>query len=301
MSRVRKSVIPAAGYGTRLYPATKAVKKELFPIVDRDGVVKPVIHRIVEEAVHAGIEEVCLIVQSEDRELFEGYFSGALRPDLEQAIGRLPTARKHSDELTDLGRKISYVTQEVQEGFGHAVYCARDWVGDEPFLLMLGDHMYASHSAIPCVSELVAMLKTHDKSVLAVKRTPETDVLRFGTIKGVRIEDERAVYEVLEIKEKPSIAYAREHLRTDGLPVGEYLCLFGQYLLLPAIFDFIQFHIDRNLRENGEIQLTNALELMRKEGGGLYAYETEDERFDIGKPQGFVRAVAAFARISARM
>ena len=301
MSRVRKAVIPAAGHGTRLYPATKAVKKELFPIVDRDGVVKPVIHRIVEEAVHAGVEEVCLIVQPEDRELFEGYFSGALRPDLEQAIGRLPTARKHSDELTDLGRKISYVTQDVQEGFGHAVYCARDWVGDEPFLLMLGDHMYASHSAVPCASDLVTMLKTYDKSGLAVKRTAETDILRFGTIKGMRIEDERAVYEVLEIKEKPSIAYAREHLYTDGLPVAEYLCLFGQYLLFPAIFDFIQFHIDRDLRENGEIQLTNALELMRKEGGGLYAYETEDERFDIGKPQGFVRAVAAFARISARM
>jgi UTP--glucose-1-phosphate uridylyltransferase len=300
MNTVRKAVIPAAGHGTRLYPATKAVKKELFPIVDRDGIVKPAIQRIVEEAVGAGIHEVCLIVQREDQELFEGYFSGTLRPDLEQAVAKMPTAKKQSDDLAELGRKISYVIQEVQEGFGHAVYCARDWVGDEPFLLMLGDHLCVSHRPVPCASELVALLNTYNKSILAVKRTPEAEVLSFGTIRGVSYEDEPGVYDVLEIKEKPTIAYAREYLRTDGLPVGEYLCLFGQYLLFPAIFDFIKFHIDKNSRENGEIQLTNALELMRKEGGGLYAYETEDERCDIGKPQGFVRAVAAFSRIAPR-
>jgi len=300
MNTVRKAVIPAAGHGTRLYPATKAVKKELFPIVDRDGIVKPAIQRIVEEAVGAGIEQVCLIVQREDRELFEGYFSGTLRPDLEQAVAKMPTAKKQSDDLARLARNISYVTQEVQEGFGHAVYCARDWVGDEPFLLMLGDHLCVSRHSIPCASRLVALLNRYDKSILAVKRTPEADVLSFGTIRGVSYEDEPGVFDVLEIKEKPTMAYAREYLRTDGLPVGEYLCLFGQYLLFPAIFDFIKFHIDKNIRENGEIQLTNALELMRKESGGLYAYETEDERYDIGKPHGFVKAVAAFSRIAPR-
>jgi len=298
MSAVRKAVIPAAGHGTRLYPATKAVKKELFPVADRDGVVKPVIQRIVEEAVAAGIDQVCLIVQREDRKLFEGYFSGRLRPDLERAIARMPTAKKQSDELAELGRKISYVVQESQEGFGHAVYCARDWVGDEPFLLMLGDHLCVSRRPIPCASQLVTLLSTYNRSILAVKRTPEAEVLSFGTVRGVSNEDQPGVYDVLEIKEKPSIAYAREYLRTDGLPIGEYLCLFGQYLLFPAIFDFIKFHMDNNIRENGEIQLTNALELMRKEGGGLYAYETEDERYDIGKPQGFVRAVAAISRVS---
>ena len=300
MSTVRKAVIPAAGHGTRLYPATKAVKKELFPIVDRDGVVKPAIQRIVEEALGAGIEQVCLVVQREDRELFEGYFSGTLRPDLEQAIAGMPTAKRQSDDLAQLARKISYVIQEVQEGFGHAVYCAREWVDDEPFLLMLGDHLCVSRRAVPCASQLVALLTTYNKSILAVKRTPETEVLSFGTIRGVSYEDEPGVYDVLEITEKPTIAYAREYLRTDGLPVGEYLCLFGQYLLFPPIFDFIKFHMDKNIRENGEIQLTNALELMRKESGGLYAYETEDERYDIGKPHGFVKAVAAFRRISPR-
>lgn len=300
MSKVTKAVIPAAGYGTRLYPATKAVKKELFPIVDRAGVVKPVIQRIVEEAVHVGVEEVCLVVQAEDRQLFEGYFSGSLRPDLERAVRQKPFARKLSEELRELGRRISYVVQEEQEGFGHAVCCARNWVGDEPFLLMLGDHMYASRSAVPCASRLISLLNTYDRSILAVKRTPESQIMSFGTIVGTKVQDRPPVYIVREIKEKPDVSYAREHLRTDGLPIGEYLCLFGQYVLFPAIFDFIQYHIDNDIRENGEIQLTNALEMMRKEDGGLHALETEDERYDIGKPHGLARAVTDFARISPR-
>jgi len=300
MIRVRKAVIPAAGLGTRLYPASKAVKKEFFPIVDANGVAKPVIHSIVEEALRAGVEELCLVVQREDRELFEGYFTGKLRPDLERAITHLPNARKQSEQLHEIGRRVSYVVQAVQEGFGHAIYCAREWVGDDPFLLMLGDHLYESRGATPCAHRLVALLNRHEKSILAVKRTLESEILSFGTVAGVPIQDEPAFYRVTEVKEKPNAAYAREHLRTDGLPVGSFLCLFGQYLLFPSIFDFIKYHIDRNIREHGEIQLTNALELMRKEGGGLYAYETEDERYDVGKPDGFVNAVAAFARRTKR-
>ncbi len=142
--KVRKAVIPAAGFGTRLFPASKATKKELFPIVDRDGIAKPAILLIVEEALNAGMEEVIIIVQEDDLDEFQSFFN--VQVSIEN-YNKLPRHfQEYARRLLEIGRRVKFVIQTAQEGLGHAVYCARDLVGDEPFLLMLGDHLYRSEN-----------------------------------------------------------------------------------------------------------------------------------------------------------
>lgn len=307
MNRIRKAVIPAAGYGTRLYPASKSIKKELFPIVDKDGYAKPAIQLIIEEAVESGIQEVCLIVQPDGSMDFKKYFEEPLPHDLEQRLSKSPEIVKQSEKLLDLGRRISYVVQDEQRGFGHAVYCAKNWVGNEPFLLMLGDHIYESHLPAPsearqagteirCAQQLIQVFPKVNKSISAVMRRSEKVLHLYGTISGKRVPHIPRLYEVTELKEKPTTEYARKHLAIEGLPVGEYLCIFGQYILTPNIFDCIQYHIDHEILERGEIQLTNALDLLRKEEG-YYAYETEGKYYDIGTPETYARAVGSLFNV----
>ena len=144
--KVRRALIPAAGFGTRLFPASKATKKELFPVIDRDGIAKPAILLIVEEALEAGIEEVVIVVQEEDLEDFRSFFT--VQISIEN-YNKLPQAsQEYARRILEIGRRVRFVTQTAQEGLGHAVYCGREAIGDEPFLLMLGDHLYRSTTAL---------------------------------------------------------------------------------------------------------------------------------------------------------
>ena len=133
-NQVRKAVIPAAGFGTRLFPATKAIKKEFFPIIDKDGRAKPVILAIVEEAVSGGIEEIAIVVQKSDRTLFEEFFKAPPKAELFNKLS--PQNQEYSKYIQDLGNRITILTQEEQEGYGHAVFCAKEWIKDEKFLLI---------------------------------------------------------------------------------------------------------------------------------------------------------------------
>jgi UTP-glucose-1-phosphate uridylyltransferase len=144
LKKVRKAVIPAAGFGTRLFPATKAVKKELFPIIGRDGIAKPVIQAIVEEALSGDIEEICVIVQKGDRALFEDYFHTP--PPVEHYSKLSKDAQKISSYITEIGHKITFIEQQTQNGFGDAVYCAKEWVGNERFCSSLATNLYASYT-----------------------------------------------------------------------------------------------------------------------------------------------------------
>ena len=296
MSRVRKAVIPVAGYGTRLYPASKVVKKELFPIVDRDGMIKPIVQVIIEEAVGSGIEEVCLIIREDEEQTFIKYFSEPTSPELEKRISELPWAVQESERLLELSGRLSYVIQKEQTGFGHAVYCAKDWVGDEPFLLMLGDHVYIPNSDVRCAQQLINVFHKLNENVSAVLRTSEDMLHLFGTVAGRHLPDLPRVYRVVEMKEKPTVEYAERHLQTDSIPVGEYLCFFGQYIFTPDLFGYIKHLIDNDIRERGEIQLTTAMDMVRAERGIFYAYETDGQRYDIGVPMSYANTVTAFAR-----
>jgi len=293
--RIRKAVVPAAGYGVRLFPATKAVKKELFPLVDHDGTIKPAIQIIVEEAIDSGMEQVCLVLQPGGDEAFRRYFCDPLPPELERRIETSPDAYRQHERVRELGQRIHYVFQESQEGYGHAVYCPRQWVGDEPFLLLLGDHVYISKAPKRCARQLVEAFEMKQVSTSAVMQTPESKLKYFGTIAGSPDPALPGLYAVAEIAEKPSIEYAREHFRIDGVPEGYYLSWFGLHAFTPEIFDCIEYHIRRGICERGEIQLTNAQELLRQRRNEYYAYEVRGIRCDIGVPSEYARTMALLA------
>jgi UTP--glucose-1-phosphate uridylyltransferase len=208
--KVRKAVIPAAGFGTRLFPATKATKKELFPIIDRDGIAKPAILYIVEEALEAGLEEVIIIVQQGDLEEFRTFFKEQISIENYNKLPRY--FQEYAQRILEIGRRVTFVIQPAQEGFGHAVYCARAAVGDEPFLLMLGDHLYRSTGEKSCARQLIEAYQQYSTNILGLRRTAEDQIANFGTITGVWIEEER-VLNVTEFAEKPNTDYARSHLR----------------------------------------------------------------------------------------
>jgi len=289
-SKVRKAVITAAGFGTRLFPATKATKKELFPIVDRDGIAKPAILLIVEEALEAGLEEVIVIVQEHDLPDFQSFFN--VQVSIEN-YNKLPRHfQEYSRRILEMGHRVSFVTQTAQEGFGHAVYSARQAVGNEPFLLMLGDHLYRSNGQKSCARQLLEAFHQHGISVLGLRPTPEDEIANFGTVTGVWIEDNQLL-NVTEFAEKPTMDYARSNLRVPGLPGGEYLTVFGQYVIKPQLFDYLEEHIANNVRERGEFQLTSALDRLRREDGFL-GLMMEGRRYDIGLPEYYLETLQTF-------
>jgi len=289
--KVRKAVIPAAGFGTRLFPATKATKKELFPIIDRDGIAKPAILLIVEEVLKAGIDEVLIIVQEYDLEAFQSFFN--VQVTIEN-YNKLPRHfQEYAKRILEIGRHVSFVIQDTQEGFGHAVYCAREAVGNEPFLLMLGDHLYRSDGERSCAQQLVEAYNQYGISTLGLRRTPEDQIANFGTVTGVRTEDDQLL-SVTEFAEKPTVDYARNNLRVAGLPEDEYLTVFGQYIIKPQIFDYLEEHIENNVRERGEFQLTSALDRLRQEDGFL-GLIVDGQRYDIGLPEYYLETLRAFS------
>ncbi len=290
--RVRKAVIPAAGFGTRLFPASKAAKKELFPIVDRDGIAKPAILLIVEEALNAGLEEVIIIVQEHDLEAFRLFFN--VQVSIENYNKLPPHFQEYSRRLLEMGRKVRFVTQHMQEGFGHAVYCAREALEGEPFLLMLGDHIYRSDGERSCARQLVDAYNQYGISVVGLRRTPEDMIGSFGTVSGNWIDEANTLLNITAFYEKPTVDYARTNLRIEGLPEGEYLTLFGQYIIKPQLFDYLEEHIRNNVRERGEFQLTSALDRLRQEDGFM-GLMIDGQRFDIGLPEYYLRTLEAFS------
>jgi UTP--glucose-1-phosphate uridylyltransferase len=295
MTTVRKAIITAAGRGTRQYPASNTVQKELFPLVDVDGYTKPTLQIIVEEVLASGIEELCIVANPSNIGPMRQHFRGLTAAQKAGSFRGKDWALTLSDTLEDIERRLTFVVQETQDGYGHAVYQSREWVGDEPFALLLGDHVYMSALAERCARQVIAAYEVNDCPVSSVARTPEANIPRFGTIAGRPIPGTQPpVYEIAEMVEKPTRQYAREHLRTPGLPADEYLCFFGIHVFPPAIFDCLQHLIDRDIRDRGEIQLTNAQALLLERERYLVS-EVLGERFDMGVPEGLVETQIALA------
>lgn len=289
--KVRKAVIPAAGFGTRLFPATKATKKELFPVIDRDGIAKPAILLIVEEALDAGIEEVYIIVQRDDLNDFRNFFNAQI--SIENFNKLPPHFQEYARRLLRIGQAVHFIIQENQEGFGHAVYTTRQHIGDEPFLLMLGDHIYRSNTGVSCARQMIDCYNQHGLSVVGLKRTPEADISSFGVVNGVWLE-EQLVMNITEFAEKPTIDYARTNLHPPRMSAAEYLTVFGQYIIKPEIFDILETNIRNNLRERGEFQLTSALDRLRQMDG-FQGLVIDGRRFDIGIPEHYLQTLQSFA------
>ena len=188
---------------------------------------------------------------------------------------------------------MSIIPQESQEGFGHAVYCAREWVGNEPFFLMLGDHLYKSNNDVSCARQLLDIYEKYQANVVSVQHTHESIIDKFGTVVGNWRDNEDGVLTITEFSEKPTIDFARQSLRIEGLPEDEYLCIFGQYILQPQIFEHLAENINNNFREHGEFQLTSALDRLRQEDEFL-AYITNGVRFDTGNPSAYLETMTRF-------
>jgi len=293
-SKIRKAVITAAGFNPGLFPAMKAVKPELFPVVS-NGKAKPALLLNVEEILAAGIEKVYILVQPDDLAQFKHLFSTPISP---QNFQRLDEDGKNAYRtILDMGQKIEFVVQEKQDGFGHAIAQCKDAIGGEPFLLVLGHHVYNSVADKSCVEQLIDAHSIGGQSVIGLKKSPLKEVSKFGAATGVWLTEENAKparVSITEVTEKPSMAYARGHLRTKRLNDDEFLTAFGMYCIDPMIFEYLDHMIEHNIRSHGLIQFTDALEQLRQEHG-LQGVIVDGERYNIGNPVGYLSALAAMS------
>lgn len=293
MGIVRKAVITAAGRGTRQFPATRSIQKELLPMVDRDGVTKPTIQIIIEECLASGIEDICIVVSPGGAAAFQKHFA-RLSDEERRVFKNKEWALAQADALRRMQERITYVEQPTPEGYGHAVYQAREFVNDEPFLLLLGDHIYIENGKKRCAEQVIETYNVARCAVSAVQQTPDDKLHLFGTVQGSPLGSDPQIYDVTAMYEKPTIEYAAEHLQTPGVKRGYYLCFFGMHVFPATIFDCLQHHIDKNIRQGGEIQMTSSMEMLRSQERYV-AVETRGERYDMGVPFGYVETQAALA------
>ena len=295
---VRKAIIPVAGFGTRLYPATRALKKDFFPIPCPDGMVRPVILILLEELIQSGVEEICLVLGSEEeRQLYSDYFE---RPLAEEHLRKLnPEAQEYENHILDIGKRLHYVYQREKRGFGHAVYQAAQFASNEPVLLLLGDTLYRSDSNKPCALQMIEEYERCNSLMVSIHPIPLAEVSRYGILHGVWEDKGRSVLNVSTMMEKPKSSYAEEYLAVrnkDG--EKEYYSVFGQYILTPEVFsqlheDIMQKEIDGD--HVTEIELTSALEAVRQRSG-MMGVRLEGRMFDMGNPGALVRTVQEFSK-----
>jgi UTP--glucose-1-phosphate uridylyltransferase len=290
---VRKAVVPVAGLGTRHFPASHAVKKELFPIVGPDGVARALFHYHLIELAAAGIDEICIVVQPGEDALIRAYLQG---PD-QSYLGRLtthPALLAEAREMRLLLERVQFAVQYTQDGYGHAVFQTRAFSAGEPVLLCLGDHLFRGRRLSP-YRELAGIFGAGGgRSVSAVNRIGVSELGGYGTIAGTRLGDDPRLIDVSLIIEKPDVATARSRLHVGNLPADTWLGWFGMHLLAPSIYDVLDRMIRDDVRDHGEFQLTRAQEIQRQREGYLALEMRDAERFDFGTPDEFVRSVAAF-------
>lgn len=267
--KVRKAIIPAAGLGTRFLPATKAQPKEMLPIVD-----KPTIQYIVEEAVNSGIEDI-IIISGRNKRPIEDHFDKSY--ELEEEL-----KRKGNQDLLELVQGISnlvdihYIRQKEAKGLGHAIYCAKSFIGEEPFAVLLGDDIVDSQ--VPCLKQLIDVYNEYQTTIVGVQQVPKEDISKYGIVSGKQVDDR--VYKVKDMVEKPDI---------DKAPSN--IAILGRYIITPRIFKHLESIVPG---KGGEIQLTDALKsLMGCEA--IYAYDFIGKRYDVGNKFGFLEATVEHA------
>ncbi|RXZ01490.1 UTP--glucose-1-phosphate uridylyltransferase GalU [Fictibacillus sp. S7] len=269
MKKVRKAIIPAAGLGTRFLPATKAMPKEMLPIVD-----KPTIQYIVEEAIESGIEDI-IIVTGKGKRAIEDHFDHAF--ELEQNLfekGKIDLLQKvqQSSKMAD----IHYIRQKEPKGLGHAVWCARKFIGDEPFAVLLGDDIVQAEK--PCLKQLIEQYENTGSSVIGVQTVPEDQTSRYGIVDPT--SHNGRLYGVQNFVEKPAQGEAPSNL-----------AIMGRYVLSPEIFHYLD---KQEKGSGGEVQLTDAIQKLNT-FQRVFAYDFEGTRYDVGEKFGFISTTLEFA------
>jgi len=267
--KVKKAVIPAAGLGTRFLPATKAMPKEMLPIVD-----KPTIQYIIEEAVASGIEEI-LIITGRNKKSIEDHFDKAIELELNLEKGGKQDLLDMVNDITNMVN-IHYVRQKEPKGLGHAISCAKTFVGNEPFAVMLGDDIVDSKE--PCLKQLINAYEKYNSTIIGVQEVKKENVDKYGIVKGAQISDN--VYKIEDLIEKPKVEEAPSNV-----------AILGRYIITPEVFNILE---NTKPGKGGEIQLTDALKtLIGKED--MYAYIFEGRRHDVGDKLGFLQATVEYA------
>ncbi|MGC3991345.1 MAG: sugar phosphate nucleotidyltransferase [Chthoniobacteraceae bacterium] len=295
MSKFRKAVIPAAGLGTRHFPASHAVKKELFPVVGPDGIARALMHYHILDLLSTGFEEICLIVQPGDEAVFGAYFAGPDDTYL-QRLAKYPALQEQALAMREAVGRITYAVQHTQEGYGHAVFQSKAFAAGEPVLLCLGDHLFRG-GQLSCPAQLIAAASARPGlSLSAVNKIGPQELKGFGTIAGKRLAGRPEVIDISLIIEKPAVDVAREKLRVDGLAEDEFLGWFGMHLLAPSIYDVLEEMIHDDVRDGGEFQLTRAQEIQRSREGYAALEITDGRRYDFGIPADFLASLNEFSR-----
>lgn len=268
LGTIKKAIIPAAGLGTRFLPATKAMPKEMLPIVD-----KPTIQYIVEEAIAAGIEDI-LIVTGKGKRSIEDHFDSAW--ELEHNLinnGKFEDLKKVKESANV---EIHYIRQKEALGLGHAIWCARKFIGNEPFAVLLGDDIVKSEQ--PCIKQLINQYEKVQSSVIGIMQVEDKDIHKYGIINPLNTNSN--LMEVRQFIEKPTLVEAPSNL-----------AIIGRYILTPEIFPFLE---EKQIGKGGEIQLTDAIEKLNSEQK-VYGYEFEGKRYDVGEKLGFIKTTIDFA------
>ncbi len=291
----RKAVVPVAGLGTRHFPASHAVKKELFPVVGRDGISRALFHYHLIELAAAGFEEICIIVQPGEETTIRTYLEGPGDAYLRR-LEKYPALREEARRMSEFSDRVVFAVQHEQEGYGHAVYQTCDFAAGEPILLCLGDHLFRGSPLSPYLKLTQAAALAGGKSVSAVNRISAEELKGYGTIAGTRRKDSPEFIDVSLIIEKPDVATAREKLHIDGLQEDVFLGWFGMHLLAPSIYDILGEMIRNDVRDSGEFQLTRAQEIQRQREGYVALEMTGAERFDFGLPDDYLRSLVAFRK-----
>lgn len=269
MKKVKKAIIPAAGLGTRFLPATKAMPKEMLPIVD-----KPTIQYIIEEAVASGIEDI-IIVTGKGKRAIEDHFDNSFELEqnlIEKGKFELLSEVQKSSQMAD----IHYIRQKEPKGLGHAIWCARKFIGNEPFAVLLGDDIVQAEK--PCLKQLIDQYERYQASILGVQKVPQEEVSRYGIVNGNEIGER--FFSVNSLVEKPKMEEAPSNL-----------AIMGRYILNPRIFDILG---EQGPGAGGEIQLTDAIAGLNQYEA-VYAYDFEGTRHDVGEKMGFIQTTIEFA------
>jgi len=290
---VRKAIIPVAGFGTRLYPQTRGVKKEFCPVVDKDGLLKPGILVLLEELDRIGIEEICMILNRDEKAYYEEFF---FKPLPQKHLDKLkPNMLEYEKTIRRIASKLSFVFQEEQKGFGHAVFQAKDFADGEPVLLMLGDTIYDSNTEVECTKQLMNAFGVTGRPTVALQSVEVSDVATFGIFAGKWESSSKTLMRFTSIAEKPTPEFAKENLAMQTKD-GNECCYaaFGSYILTEEVFDRLSDAIDQNIvNSKGEIELTDALSFV-SENYGMYGAVIDGVSFDLGNPDAYRNAVSQF-------
>ncbi|MCL1960001.1 MAG: sugar phosphate nucleotidyltransferase [Spirochaetes bacterium] len=290
--QIRKAIIPVAGFGTRLYPVTRRIKKEMLPLIDKDGLVKPAVLILMEQLIEAGIEEICLVVGGEnDIRMYNDFFINQLT---EEHLSKLPKEmRKYENNIRTIGERISYKIQNTRLGFGHAVSLCSDFCAGEPFLLLLGDTVYMSTKKENCMQQIIEIYENLKKPLIAIHRVPIEQTCHYGILSGVWQDDSHQQLEITDFIEKPVQSYTEQNLFMSGDKGKEYYAVFGQYILPYEIFEVLNGIISNEQDQSSEINMTDVIRSFV--GKGLTGVVLDGAMYDIGNPNAYKETFASYA------